>query len=73
MGLLSILDADLVGVRTITTYFTPIPKGQDPLSVPKHSFEVCLHNRADEAVGIMTACDACDTWYHHDCVTNNVA
>ena len=62
--------ADLVGVRKIRTYFTPIPKGQDPLSMPKHCFEDCLHNRAGEAVGIMTACDACETLYHHDCVAN---
>ena len=64
------LNADLVGVRKITSYFTPIPKGQDHLSMPKHCFEDCLHNRADEAVGTMTACDACDTLYHHDCVAN---
>ena len=66
----STLDADLVGVRKITTYFTPIPKELNPLSMPKNCFEDCLHNRADEAAGIMTACDACDTWYHHDCVAN---
>ena len=64
------LDADLVGMRKITTYFTPIPKGQDPLSLPNHCFKDCLHNRADEAAGIMTTCDTCGTWHHHDCVAN---
>ena len=43
-------------------------KVQDPLSLLNHCFEDCVHNRADEAAGIMTTCDVCDTWYHHDCV-----
>ena len=59
-----------MGVTKITSYFKPIPKGQDPLSMPKHCFEDYLHNRAVKAVGIMTAFDACDTLYHHDCVAN---
>ncbi len=61
--------AELKGMRKITTYFKPIPKSENPIFLPKHCFVDCLHNRTDESAGIMTACDACDIWFHHECIT----
>ena len=61
------LDADLVGMRKITSYFPTVSRDKVLLSLNKYCFDDCLHDRADEEAGPMLSCDFCGGWFHLSC------